>query len=179
MIMNATQPDQQRALSATELELVTATQSPALEHLPLPELKALIRRLRQAHSRAKDIGESQRREIRGKFEPRAAKPVQDNSGSVTKMQLLFDALRRADSEIARRDKEKEPEPTQADYARRALELKMSAKAPDHPDSGRSAATGMAKKKRDKPVKIGTTKKEVGRVSQAGKVAQARKDSGKG
>jgi hypothetical protein len=178
MTMNAIMSDEQRALSAAELELVTATQSPALEQLPLQDLKALVRRLRQAHSRAKDIGERQRREIRGKLEPRGAKPVQDNTGSLTKAQILHDALHRADSEIARRDTVVDGAPTQADYARRALELKMNAKAPDHPDPGRTGAAGMAKKKRDKPVKIGTTKKEVGRVSQAGKVAQARKDSGK-
>ena len=34
------------------------------------------------------------------------------------------------------------------------------------------------KKRQTPTKIGTTKKEIGRVSQAGKVAQARKDTAK-
>jgi len=96
---------------------------------------------------------------------------------MAKAQALFEALQRADDEIVRREKEVAAPPSQVDYARRALELKMSAKAPDHPDPGRTAAGGMPKKKRDKPVKIGTTKKEVGRVSQAGKVAQARKDSG--
>ena len=40
-----------------------------------------------------------------------------------------------------------------------------------------AAGPAAAQAQDKPVKIGTTKKEVGRVSQAGKVAQARKDAG--
>jgi hypothetical protein len=175
--MNATRPDESRALSAAELELVNATQSPGLEQLALPELKTLIGRLRQAHSRAKDIVARQRREIRGKSEPRGARPVQDDTGSMAKAQALFEALQRADGEIARRETASAPAPSQADYARRALELKMKAKAPDHPDPGRTAAGGMPKKKRDKPVKIGTTKKEVGRVSQAGKVAQARKDAG--
>jgi hypothetical protein len=36
---------------------------------------------------------------------------------------------------------------------------------------------MKPKERQKPFKIGPSKGEVGRVSQAGKVAQARKDSG--
>ena len=175
--MNATKPDESRALSASELELVNATQPPGLEQLALPELKSIIRRLRQAHSRAKDIGARQRREIRGKIEPRGARPVQDDTGSMAKVQALFAALQRADGELARREKAADPTPTQADYARRALELKMRAKTPDRPESGRKAAGGMPKKKRDKPVKIGTTKKEVGRVSQAGKVAQARKDAG--
>ncbi len=150
---------------------------PDFEQLALPELKTVIRRLRQAHSRAKDIGARQRREIRGKSEPRGAKPVQDDTGSMAKVQALFAALERADGEIVRREKATAPIPTQADYARHALELKKSAKTPDHPDPGRQAAGGMPKRKRDKPVKIGTTKTEVGRVSQAGKVAQARKDGG--
>jgi hypothetical protein len=38
---------------------------------------------------------------------------------------------------------------------------------------------MRQKERKKPVRIGTTRKEIGRVSKAGKVAQARKDARKG
>ena len=69
--------------------------------------------------------------------------------------------------------------TQADLSRHALELKLSHPAPPHPGSGRSASEGMKPKQRQKPLKIGTSEGEVGRVSQEGKVAQTRKDSGKG
>jgi hypothetical protein len=67
--------------------------------------------------------------------------------------------------------------TQADLSRHALELKLSHPAPPHPGSGPAASKGKKFKERRKPLRIGASKGEVGRVSQEGKVAQARKDSG--
>jgi hypothetical protein len=67
--------------------------------------------------------------------------------------------------------------TQADLSRHALELKLSHPAPPHPGSGPAASKGKKSKEREKPLRIGASKGEVGRVSQEGKVAQARKDSG--
>ena len=66
---------------------------------------------------------------------------------------------------------------QADLSRHALELKLRHPAPSHPGSGRSASEGMKPKERQKSLRVGASKGEVGRVSQEGKVAQARKDSG--
>jgi hypothetical protein len=67
--------------------------------------------------------------------------------------------------------------TQADLSRHALELKLSHPATPHPGSGSAASKGMKSKERQKPLRVGASKGEVGRVSQEGKVAQARKDSG--
>ena len=67
--------------------------------------------------------------------------------------------------------------TQADLSRHALELKLSHPAPPHPGSGPAASKGKKSKEIQKPLRIGASKGEVGRVSQEGKVAQARKDSG--
>jgi len=67
--------------------------------------------------------------------------------------------------------------TQADLSRHALELKLSHPALPHPGSGPAASKGKKSKERQKPLKVGASKGEVGRVSQEGKVAQARKDSG--
>ena len=69
--------------------------------------------------------------------------------------------------------------TQANLSRHALELKLSHPAPPHPGSGPAASKGKKSKERQKPLRIGASKAEVGRVSQEGKVAQARKDSGDG
>jgi hypothetical protein len=55
---------------------------------------------------------------------------------------------------------------------------LSSQTKQRPDPGRSASKGMQKKERREPPKVGTTKREVGRASQAGKVAQARKDAAK-
>lgn len=169
-----------RVLDIAELEIVHASRPPALEQQSVQQLKALVHRLRKAHSRAKDIGARQRREIRGKSEPHGSRRAHDNTGSIVKAQVLFDAIHRVDEELSRREHiNNMGSASQADLSRRALEQKLRAQSADHPDPGRSASEGMRPKKRSKPVKVGTTRREIGRVSQAGKVAQARKDGRKG
>ncbi len=92
-----------RLLTAAELELVAATRTPEIESQSVDELKAAARRLREAHDRAKAIGTRQAREMRGKADPRGAKPAADNSGTVAKAQALRDALERVEAELRRRD----------------------------------------------------------------------------
>jgi hypothetical protein len=145
--MNASSESENRFLDVSEKEMVSVTRSPKIEQQSIEQLRALTHRLRQAHGRAQDISARQQREIRGKGDPRGAKRVQDKRT-----------------------------PSQAELSRRALELKMSSQTVEHPDPGRSASEGMHPKKRKELFKVGTTRKEIGRVSQAGKVAQARKDS---
>jgi len=166
-----------RLLNAAELEIVNATRPPAIEQLSVEQLKVLAQRLRRARDRAKDIGAQQKREMRGKADPRGTKLTQDNTGTLAKAQVLGEAIERVEVELSRRENMTTATTTQADLSRHALELKLSHQAPTHPDSGRWASEGMKPKQRQKPLKIGPSKGEVGRVSQEGKVAQARKDSG--
>jgi hypothetical protein len=173
--MSAQSQSESRWLDAPEAEIVNATRSPEIEQQSIEQLKALTHRLRQAHGRAKDISNRQQREMLGKAEPRGAKRVQDNAGSVEKVRVLFEAIQRVDAELSRREKNAGGTPSQAELARHALELKMSSQIGERPDPGRSASEGMKLKKRKEPFKIGTTGKEIGRVTQAGKVAQARRD----
>jgi len=161
-----------RLLSAAELEDVNATRSPAIEQASGEQLKVLAKRLRRARDRAKDIAAGQKREMRGKADPRGTKPTRDNTGTLAKAQVLGEAIERIEEELSRR----ENLATQADLSRHALELKLSNQAPPHPGSERSASEGMKSKERQKPLRVGASKGEVGRVSQEGKVAQARKDS---
>ena len=173
--MSANSKSENRPLGAAESEMVSATLSPEIEQQSMEQLRALTHRLRQAHGRAKDIGARQQREIRGKVDPRGAKRTQDSTGSLEKVRVLFEAIQRVDGELSRREKDDTGTPSQADLARHALELKMSGQINEHPDPGRSASLGMQVKKRQELFKVGTTRKEIGRVTQAGKVAQARKD----
>ena len=169
-----------RLLNAAERDIVSATRPPAIEQLSVEQLKVLAQRLRRARDRAKDIGSQQKREMRGKAEPRGAKPTRDNAGTLAKAQVLGEAIGRVEEELSRRENLTAATTTQADLSRHALELKLSHPAPPHPGSGRSSASdGMRPKERQKPLRIGASQGEVGRVSQEGKVAQARKDSGKG
>lgn len=92
-----------RLLAASESELVGLTHSPEIERQSVDELKAIARRLREAHRRAKDIGARQAREIRGKADPRGAKPARDNTGTLAKGQALRDAMERVEAELRRRE----------------------------------------------------------------------------
>jgi len=92
-----------RLLSSSELEIVNATKEPEVRQRSLDELKSVGRRLRQAHDRARDISARQRREMRGKADPHGAKPAQDNTGTLAKVQVLFEAIQRLDAELSRRE----------------------------------------------------------------------------
>src|SRR5271156_1349184 len=94
-----------RLLSAAELQMVSATRSPAIADLTATELKTLVRRLRQAHGRARDISARQQREMRGKAAPRGTKRVRDNTGTKAKAQALSDAMQRIDKELSRREQQ--------------------------------------------------------------------------
>ena len=113
--------------------------------------------------------------MRGKAHPRGAKP--NNSGRLAKAQVLGDAIERVKEELSRRKNLTTATTTQADLSRHALELKLSHPAPPHPGSIPAGSKGKKSKESQKPLWVGASQGEVGRVSQEGKVAQARKDSG--
>ena len=163
-----------RLLGAAELEVVKASRPPAIEQASGEQLKVLARRLRRARDRAEDVAAPEKRKMRGKAHPRGAKP--NNSGRLAKAQVLEEAIERVEEELSRRENLTTATTTQADLSRHALELKLSHPAPPHPGSGLPASAGMKPKERQKPLRVGASKGEVGRVSEEGKVAQARKDS---
>ena len=90
-------------MNAAELEMVNATRPPAIHAKTKEELKALVHRLRQAQSRAHEIGARQKREMRGKVEPRGATAARENAGTVAKAQALLEAIQRVDLELSKRD----------------------------------------------------------------------------
>lgn len=100
--MNDASKEEARLRSGVELELVAVTRPSEIERQSVDE-KAAARRLREAHDRARGIGTRQAREMRGKAEPRGAKPAKDNSGTVAKAQALRDALDRVEAELSRRE----------------------------------------------------------------------------
>jgi len=101
--MNDASKEEARLLSGVELELVAVSRPSEIERQSVDELTAAARRLREAHDRARGIGTRQAREMRGKAEPRGAKPAKDNSGTVAKAQALRDALDRVEAELSRRE----------------------------------------------------------------------------
>lgn len=92
---------EKRLLTADEFETVARSHHPAIEALGKPELIALIRRLREFRDRSTDIARQQRREMRGKADPRGTRPAADNSGTTRKKQIFAQAVKRANRALAR------------------------------------------------------------------------------
>ena len=175
--MKIGQDGENRQLNASERELVKGSQPSEASKLPEPMLKSLLQRLRTAWERARGNAAHQQREMRGKAEPRGVRPVQENAGTVAKADILRSALDRVEGELGQRRAEETVIHKPTELASHLLEMKLQGGSPVHqPKAGPPNSKGMNSKERQKPPKIGTTRREMGRVSQAGKVSQARRDS---
>jgi hypothetical protein len=158
-----------RLLSMAERQIVRQTRPPGIFNRSKPELHALAKRLRQARDRARGIGRQQKREIRGKADPKGTTPARDNTGTEAKAQVLVEALARVAAALRKLDT-----PTQAEVLRKATAMKRAKPAPRHPSGGPTASTGMRPKASRRPT-VKADPREIGRVSQAVKVAQAKRD----
>jgi len=163
-----------RLLTEQERGDLEASRYPNILHVPRPELLALIKRLRADRDRAQTIGRQQQREMRGKADARGASPARDNMGTMQKAQVLAQAVKRVNKELVRRDTP-EPAPSQGELARKAFDMRQATRAAQHPSAGLNSGAGM----RSTPSQQRTVRmdpREIGRVSQATKVAQAKHDN---
>ncbi len=165
---------ERRMLAEAEFEAVQPTHYPDICGLSWDELRTAARRLRDYRDKARDISRQQRREMRGKADPRGAQPASDNTGASVKKQIFASALKRVNREIQRRD-QSERRASQSDIARRALELKQANRVRHHPSSSRTAGQGMRANPNEGPT-VQTDPREIGRVSQFVKDAQAQRDT---
>ncbi len=166
--MNASTTNDDRLLNIAERELVAQTRAPIAEALTKEDLQALGKRLREARDRSRRIASQQQREMRGKTGPRGATPARDNTGSEAKTGVLVEALKRVTAALRKLNR-----PTAAQVLRKALETKQAA-VPHHPSAGPTASKGMrANVSKQRSVRMDP--REVGRVSKANKVAQAKRD----
>ncbi len=172
--MSISAATEKRLLTADEHELVASTHYPHVSALDRDDLAEARQRLRTSRNKARDIAHRQRREMRGKAEARGAKPARDNSGTEMKRRIFGNALKRVNRELARYAAA-ERKPRQAEIARRALELKRANRAVHRPAGGRTARGGMTAKPSNRPT-VETDPREIGRVSQFVKNAQAKRDS---
>lgn len=83
-----------------ELDLVLASSSSAISKLSAAQLRAKRERTRKLRDKFRDLGDKQRREIRGKNTNRTAKPAQDNRATRTKQQLFSETLERFEQALA-------------------------------------------------------------------------------
>ena len=168
---------ERRLLSEEEYGRVARSHYPALRDLGHEELVGLARWLRERRSRARDIVRGRRRVRRGKAEPRgAAQETPSERGLTAKKQVFAQALRRVNARIERLRAEARRARATAGL-RAALERKRNTPV-HHPGPGRTAGEGM------RPVDnegntVEVDPREVGRVSQFVRDAQARRDAGPG
>jgi hypothetical protein len=144
-----------RLLDKAELDLVARTQRGAIASLPDDELRDLAGKLRERRDKARDGARRQKREMRGKAEPKGAKPASDNTGTKAKADALTAALKRVGAERTRRA-EKERAPSQRSIARKALALKQRERVAERPKS-RTAGKGMQPVENEKAAKSGALK----------------------
>lgn len=144
-----------RLLDKAEADLVARSQRGAIGTLPDDELRDLATKLRERRDKARDGARRQKREMRGKAEPKGAKPASDNSGTKAKADALTAALKRIGAERTRRE-EKAKVPSQRSLARKALALKQRQNAAERPGS-RTAGKGMRPVENPKGVKSGALK----------------------
>ncbi len=158
-----------RLFNAAEREMVERTKPPVLDELSKEALQALAKRLRSARDRARRIGRQQKREIRGKADPKGAVAAGDNAGTEAKAEALVAAISRVTGALR-----KLSAPTQIELTRKAVAMKRAAPVAQHPGAGSTASKGMIAKASRRPT-VKSDSREVGRVSQAGKIAQAKRD----
>lgn len=141
-----------RLLDKAEADLVARSQRGAIGALPDDELRDLATKLRERRDKARDGARRQKREMRGKAEPKGAKAATDNTGTKAKADALTAALKRIGAERTRRE-EKAKLPSQRSLARKALALKQRLLAAERPAS-RTAGKGMRSVENPKAAKSG-------------------------
>lgn len=171
--MAVTRTNLRHILPKDDADLVERARQPGLSELTQEELRALSKTLRERRDRANGLVNTHRRATKGR-----------GTGQVEKYEanqrrhagIYAEALARANKEQSRRTARARHEELVAN-SHRALAIKQAgARAPNHPDGGATASAGMAAKTATKKARSGTPASEKGRVSQATKVAQAKKDS---
>ncbi len=164
---------ERQLLNVDEVALVEASHHPALGALSDKELAELRKLVRERRDRARQIAARQRREMRGKADPRGARPVADDTGSRGKRDVLSAAMQRLNKEVTRREAKAAREALK-DSAARALEMRRARDArASRPSAGRTPNEGMRVKTRT-PSKPRNPAK-AGEVSQHTKNMQAKRD----
>jgi hypothetical protein len=172
--MAHTRKDEARALDAEEHALVEKSHHPEVKDLSQVELTDLLKLIRERRDRAQRLARQKRRELRGKAAPRGATAATGEAGSKRKLEVLAMAVRRLNAERDRRRRQSGREDLQAN-AEKALAMRKAAAEKRHHPIGRTANRGMASNPSSRREQI-TDPREVGRVSQSIKRAQAKRDS---
>lgn len=172
--MAITRKEEDRGLSNEERDVVVQTRHPEIQNLSDDALDNLVKRLRDMRDRARSQANQQRREVRGKSEPKGAAPKSSSAGSSLKASVLAASLKRLNAELQRRAAMSRNHAL-VENARHALELKQHAQKNNVPYNTRFANQGM----RDIPDRKAESlvrPAERGRLRKQAAVAQAKRDA---
>ena len=171
--MSTSIADERRLLAADEYEPVARSHYPALAGLERGELVDLVRWLRDQRGKFRGQIDHRRRVRRGKAEARNAAAVQASErGMAAKKQVFARALKRVNGRL---DSLLASEKRAAMRAGMSAALERKRRAPvHHPSTGRRAGGGAIPIENPKGADI-VQPSAVGSITQAGRVAQARRD----
>jgi hypothetical protein len=161
-------------VSHAEYDVIRASHHPEIYVLDLSGLEKLRSRLQQMHDKERTLARAKQRERRGKAEPRGASFPGTAEQPQKRQQVFAQAIKRLNKEV-KRNRDLEARAANVDAARRALALRRAANFSAYPAAGDTASDGM----NPRPSRRRMTKvagKRIGAISQATKVAQARRDS---
>ncbi|MFN3701624.1 MAG: hypothetical protein ACK4VI_08920 [Alphaproteobacteria bacterium] len=168
---------EKRALTKDEFALVEKSHYPEIDKLSADELMDTAKRIRELRNKSRDLARQQRREQRGKAEPRGAQPAKDNSSQTFKKQIFAAALKRINRRLTRLQAEDKRQ-AHIEAAQRALAAKKENKqlSPFVPQPGHlRKSKGMRSIPNNKRQELASGA-EKGRVSQFMKNSQARRDN---
>jgi hypothetical protein len=161
-------------LSHEEYETIRLTHHPAIYDVEVTELEAMRSRLRKMRDKERTLGRQKRREVRGKAEARGTSFPGTAEHASERKQVFAAALKRVNTELGRLHN-LAARTAHVEAARKALALHRAANFMTYPPAGATANEGMMPKESRRRRKI-MTGAEIGRVSQATKVAQAVRDA---
>jgi hypothetical protein len=160
-------------VSHEEYGMIRSSHHPDIYALDLPGLEKLRSRLQQMRDKEKSLARHLQRERRGKAEPRGGSFPGTAEQPLKRKQVFANALKHLNKEI-KRIRSLEARSANVDSAHRALAMRRAASFPVHPAAGDTANDGMnPQPNRRRMTKV--SGKRIGMISQATKVAQARRD----
>jgi hypothetical protein len=165
---------ERRLLSHEEHEVLRVTHHPAIYDHDVDGLKALRSRLRALRDKERTLARQKQREHRGKAEPRGGSFPGTVDQPLHRKQVFAAALKRVNKELGRIQK-LAARTAHVEAARRALALHRAAQFAPYPPAGETAHEGM-RPLPSRRRRTSVARAEIGRVSQATKIAQAVRDS---
>ena len=163
-------------LKHDEQEIIRDTHHPAISEMDRARLEELRARLRDLGSKERTLARHRRRQTKGTAEPRGKSFSGTAEHATRRKQVFVAAIKRVNNEL-RRLRKFEARKELGEAARRALALRRAQQF-SRPQNEPRAREGMVSiPSRRRHMKIPPSK--IGRVSQANKRAQAKRDASRG